>query len=51
VWDHLSSDWKPQHLERIATREVTLEQLPEVFSRMLAGESFGRTLVRVGAVA
>lgn len=49
VWEHLSSDWKPQHLERIATREVTLEQLPEVFNRMLAGESFGRTLVRVGA--
>jgi putative YhdH/YhfP family quinone oxidoreductase len=48
VWEHLASDWKPQHLERIATREVTLEQLPEVFARMLAGESFGRTLVHIG---
>jgi acrylyl-CoA reductase (NADPH) len=50
VWQHLSSDWKPRHLDRIATREVTLDQLPEVFGPMLAGESFGRTVVRVGNV-
>jgi acrylyl-CoA reductase (NADPH) len=48
VWQHLASDWKPQHLDRIVTREVTLEQLPEVFGRMLDGDSFGRTLVRIG---
>lgn len=51
VWERLSSDWKPQHLERIATREVTLEQLPDVFSRMLAGDSFGRTVVSVGSAS
>ncbi|WP_130620561.1 oxidoreductase [Dyella amyloliquefaciens] len=51
VWQRLATDWKPQHLERIATREVTLEQLPGIFDHMLAGESFGRTLVRVGAAA
>jgi acrylyl-CoA reductase (NADPH) len=50
VWQHLASDWKPLHLDRIATREVTLEQLPDVFGRMLDGESFGRTIVRVGTV-
>jgi putative YhdH/YhfP family quinone oxidoreductase len=49
VWQHLSDDWKPRHLERIATREVTLEQLPGVFGHMLAGESFGRTIVRLQA--
>lgn len=48
VWQHLADDWKPRHLERIATREATLEELPAVFERMLAGESFGRTLVRIG---
>ena len=48
VWQHLASDWKPQHLDRIATREITLDALPEIFERMLAGESFGRTLVRIG---
>ena len=50
VWHHLASDWKPRHLDRIATREITLEQLPEVFEHMLAGESFGRTIVRVDHV-
>ncbi|RDS86479.1 YhdH/YhfP family quinone oxidoreductase [Dyella psychrodurans] len=50
VWQHLASDWKPLHLDRIATREVTLDQLPDVFGRMLDGDSFGRTIVRVGTV-
>jgi putative YhdH/YhfP family quinone oxidoreductase len=47
VWRRLASDWKPQQLERIATREVGLDELPEVFVRMLAGDSFGRTIVRI----
>ena len=47
VWQHLAGDWKPRHLERICMREVTLEQLPEVFGTMLAGGSLGRTLVRL----
>lgn len=47
IWQHLASDWKPRHLQRIATMEVGLDELPDVFARMLAGESFGRTLVRI----
>ncbi|SHM11176.1 YhdH/YhfP family quinone oxidoreductase [Rhodanobacter sp. OK091] len=47
VWQHLASDWKPRHLERIATREVTLDGLPGIFASMLAGDSSGRTLVRI----
>lgn len=47
VWAHLAGDWKPAHLDRICTREVTLEALPEVFATMLAGGSLGRTLVRL----
>ena len=50
-WQHLASDWKPQHLERIATREISLDELPTVFAPMLAGDSFGRTLVRIGDTA
>lgn len=46
VWQHLASDWKPAHLDRIATREVGLDGLPAVFDTMLAGGSFGRTVVR-----
>ncbi|OOG41961.1 YhdH/YhfP family quinone oxidoreductase [Rhodanobacter sp. C05] len=49
VWQHLASDWKPRHLERIATREISLDELPGVFAHMLAGDSFGRTLVRIGS--
>ena len=45
VWRRLASDWKPRHLERICTREVALDGLPEVFEGMLAGGSHGRTLV------
>lgn len=48
VWAHLASDWKPAHLDTICTRETTLDGLPEVFRAMLAGQSFGRTLVRMG---
>lgn len=45
VWQLLASDWKPRHLDRICTREITLPQLPDVFATMLTGGSFGRTLV------
>ena len=47
VWAHLATDWKPAHLERIATREVGLAELPGVFDVMLAGGSFGRTVVKI----
>lgn len=46
VWERLAGPWKPAHLEAICTREATLDQLPEVFPAMLAGASFGRTVVR-----
>jgi putative YhdH/YhfP family quinone oxidoreductase len=49
IWQHLADDWKPRHLERVATREIGLDELPGMFARMLAGDSFGRTLVRIGA--
>lgn len=51
VWAHLASDWKPENLASIATDEVTLEGLPPVFDRMLAGRSLGRTVVRIDALA
>ena len=47
IWRHLADDWKPAHLEAICQRETTLEGLPEVFSSMLSGQSFGRTLVKI----
>ncbi|MGH8146165.1 MAG: oxidoreductase [Rhodanobacteraceae bacterium] len=49
IWQRLASDWKPAHLDSICTHEPTLDNLPDVFTEMLAGRSFGRTLVRIGA--
>lgn len=48
IWKHLASDWKPAHLDRIATREVGLDELPAVFDNMTSGASFGRTVVKIG---
>lgn len=47
VWRRLAHEWKPRHLDRICTREVGLDGLPDVFASMLAGGSLGRTLVRL----
>ena len=46
VWQHLSSDWRPAHLDRIATAETGLDGLPAVFAAALGGASHGRTLVK-----
>ncbi|HEX5757159.1 MAG TPA: YhdH/YhfP family quinone oxidoreductase [Arenimonas sp.] len=46
VWEKLAGDWKPAHLPRIKTRELGLDELAGHFPGMLAGGSFGRTLVR-----
>lgn len=48
IWQLLSDEWKPIHLETIASGEVGLDGLASVFETMLAGRSSGRTLVRAG---
>lgn len=45
VWERLAGPWKPAMLDAICTRSVDLDGLPAVFEAMLAGQSFGRTLV------
>ena len=47
VWQHLASDWRPMHFDRIATAETRLDGLSAVFSAALAGASHGRTVVRL----
>ena len=47
VWRRLATDWKPDTLDAICTREASLDELPEVFDGMLAGGALGRTLVRI----
>ncbi|MCB1642211.1 MAG: acryloyl-CoA reductase, partial [Xanthomonadales bacterium] len=48
LWQHLGSDWKPKHLQQIVTNEVGLDELSSVFEQILSGQSFGRTLVKIG---
>lgn len=46
VWQHLAGDWRPARLARIATAETSLDGLPAVFESAIAGNSFGRTVVK-----
>ena len=48
VWEHLAGDWKPAHLDLIATKDVALDGLASVFATMLEGGSLGRTVVKLG---
>ncbi len=47
IWERLATDLKPRHLDKIVARTVTLEQLDEVFTEMLAGKIQGRVVVQV----
>jgi len=47
LWDRLGNEWKPPHLDEIIRNEVELDQMDAVFGQMLAGESLGRTVVRI----
>lgn len=47
IWQKLASGWKPTHLATIATLEIAMDELPQVFAAMLAGDSFGRTIVKL----
>jgi len=45
LWEKLADEWKPDKLDDIVRQTVALEDLPDVFSHMLAGQSLGRTVV------
>jgi NADPH2:quinone reductase len=47
VWRRLGADLRPAHLDRIAAREVTLDQLPGCFDAYMEGRITGRTVVRI----
>ncbi|MFW6214970.1 MAG: YhdH/YhfP family quinone oxidoreductase [Alkalispirochaetaceae bacterium] len=45
-WDRLAGVWKPRNLDSLIS-EVSLEELPDYFDRILRGEQTGRTVVRI----
>ena len=47
IWKKLASDWKPRHLDRIAGRTVTLDDLPAACAELIAGTVTGRILVKI----
>ena len=48
LWQRLASDLAPRYLDKIVTRCIDLDGLPDVFDDMLAGTTTGRTVVRIG---
>ena len=47
LWHHLATDLAPAHIDDIVTRDAGLEDLPEIFSTLLAGTSTGRTIIKI----
>ena len=45
IWEYLAGEWKLDGLDSI-THEISLAEVPRTTSAMLAGNTFGRTLVK-----
>ena len=49
VWNRIATDLKPRHLDSIATRTISFEDLPGAFDAYLKGTITGRTIVKIGS--
>ncbi len=47
AWERLGDDLKPRHLDKIVTREIAFDELPEAFDGYLSASILGRTVVRI----
>jgi NADPH2:quinone reductase len=47
VWDRLGGDLRPRHLDRIVTRIIDFDDLPDAFHDYIAGAVTGRTVVKI----
>ena len=47
IWPKLAAEWKPRKLEMIRNRVVGLDDLNDIFSGMLGGNSVGRVVVKL----
>ena len=47
IWQDLASDYKPEDLESLVTKEVGLEGIADFCEYMMTGQSYGRTLVKI----
>ncbi len=49
VWQRITSDCAPRHLDRIVTRTVAFADLPGAFDAYLAGKVTGRAVVKISS--
>lgn len=49
LWHRLATDLAPKHLDKIVTRIAPMKDLPGIFENMLAGETTGRTVIKIKA--
>jgi acrylyl-CoA reductase (NADPH) len=47
VWSRIHGDLKPRHLDRIASRTLPFDELPQAFADYLDGNVIGRTVVAI----
>jgi acrylyl-CoA reductase (NADPH) len=47
VWKRISTDLRPRHFDRLATRTIGFDELPGAFQDYLEGRVVGRTVVRI----
>lgn len=47
LWDRMAGDLKPQNLETLVDREISLHELPQALSDILKSNTRGRILVRL----
>jgi NADPH2:quinone reductase len=47
VWSRIAGDLRPQHLDRIGERTISLDELPGAFQAYIDGTVTGRTLVQI----
>ncbi len=51
IWQRIATDLKPNRMDKIFNEEVSLNDLDRVFNAMLAGQTQGRTLVKISDTA
>jgi len=47
LWERLANEWRPRHLETIINNEVSLDELPGAFDKLMKGGALGRTVVNL----
>jgi acrylyl-CoA reductase (NADPH) len=47
VWNRIGSDLKPQHLDTIASKTITFDELPDAFQAYIDGTVTGRVVVQI----